>query len=229
MKTLEFLQKRPKLVFYTRFDYPAIMSNHPDTDMLPAFIEPITNTLGMGKAMRAINPKQRAFVRAFVLTGGTNATRACAMSGYGETEESRKSTAYRLTHDQKILAAIREAADSMIRASILVGANVLTEIAQTPHHKDRFKAAEALLNRGGLIVAAQHNVNLTVTEDTPNNQVIDRIKVLSAQLGIDPRVLLGRAVSSSGASTPGLPNPLVIDAEFEEVAVPTAEGLEDLL
>lgn len=145
------------------------------------------------------------------------------MSGYGETPDSRKSTAYRLTHDPKILAAIREAADSMIRASILVGAGVLVEIANTPHHKDRFKAAEALLNRGGLIVAAQHNVNLTVTEDTPNSQVIDRIKVLSAQLGIDPKVLLGRA------ATPGLPNPLVIDAEFEEVSEPTAAGLEDLL
>lgn len=197
------------------------MTEMTDTGQLPERIEPIVSTVGLGKAMRAINPKQRAFVRAFVLTGGSNATRACAMSGYGDTEGSRRATAWRLTHDPKILAAIKEAADSMLRANILIGSQVLVEIAQNPHHKDRFKAAQALLDRGGLIVAAQHNVNLNITEETPNSQIIDRIKVLSSQLGLDPSVLLGREASKS------LPPPS-IDAEFEEVEM-SAEGLEDLL
>lgn len=200
------------------------MENQDLYGQIPAAIEPITNTLGLGKAMKSINPKQRAFVRAFVLTGGSNGQRAAAMSGYGTTKESQAAGAYRLLHDRKILAAVKEAADGMLRANILIGSQVLVDIAQDVHHKDRFKAAQALLDRGGLIVATQANVNINITEDTPNDQLIDRIKMLAAKLDIDPKVLLGRA------ATPGLPNPLIVDAEFEEVyAEPSSAGLEDLL
>lgn len=201
------------------------MSSHEDTGHVPAHIEPITNTLGLGKAMRTINPKQRAFVRAFVLTGGSNATRAAIISGYGNTDDSSKAAAYRLVHDPKILAAIKEAADGMLRANILIGSAVLVEIANTPNHKDRFKAAQALLDRGGLIVATQHNANITITEDTPSAQVIDRIKYLADRLGLDPALLLGRDASKAAS----LPAPAdYADAEFEEVYTGST-GLEDLL
>lgn len=194
---------------------------------LPATIAPIQNTVGLGKAMKAINPQQRAFVQAYVLAG-SNGTRAAQISGYGAGNyDSARTAAYRLLHDQKILAAIKEHADGILRSSVLIGADVLVEIAQNVHHKDRFKAAQALLDRGGLIVATQSNISLQITEDTGPDQIIDRIKVLAGKLGLDPAVLLGRAAT---AHVPRLSSPDVVDAEFTEVIpAPSAAGLEDLL
>lgn len=195
---------------------------------LPALIAPITDPDGLGPRMRALLPKQRAFVRAMVMTGGGNHTRAATMAGYGGSNpESVRATAYRLAHSPMVLQAIREVADAEIRSNILVGTAVLVEIAQNPHHKDRLKAAQALLDRGGLIVAQQLNVN--ISDETSNGDVVDRIRILATQLGVDPSTLLGRAghgiVKNAALPAPAAP---AIDVEFEEVPSGSA-GLEDLL
>lgn len=188
------------------------MNQQRDLAHLPAVIEPIEDAEGLGPKMRALNPRQRAFVEAFVLTGGQNGKQAAAMSGFGGTEGSQRQAAHRLLHTQAILAAIKERADAQIRSNILVGTGVLVEIANDPTHKDRLKAATQLIDRGGLIIQQQLNVH--VTDETSNSDVIDRIRTMAGKLGIDPAVLLGRFVGSKTA----LPAPLkVVDAEFTPV------------
>lgn len=200
----------------------------PDTQA--AVYQPIEDTRGLSKEMRAILPKQRAFVISLIESGGQNASKAARLAGYGNTPTSSRVAAFRLMHDAKVLAAIKSEADRKIHASVLLGAQTLVEIASDPMHKDRLKAATQLLDRGGLLLATQHNVNVNVSTPEGDGQVVTQIRVLAGQLGLDPEVFLGRA----GKGLPALAPPPVeeaLDAGFEDAedTVPTSEGLEDLL
>lgn len=193
---------------------------------------PVHDTAGLGKAMRKILPQQRAFVMAYVETGGIDATAAARAAGYGGTPGAQRVAGYRLTHDEKVLAAIKEEADKVVRSGVLLGAKTLVEIAANPSHKDQLKAATELMNRSGLLLATQHNVNVNVNL-TDDREIAADITAMARKLGLDPRALLGQA------GLKYLPAPDTIDAEFEVVEEggeeteedPTmsAEGLEDLL
>lgn len=171
----------------------------------------------LGPAMRALPETQRRFVVAFLETGGTNATKAAALAGYGSSDASQRVAGHRLSHNPRVAAAIKEEADKRLRTGAILGASVLIEIAQNPTHKDRFKAAVELLNRGGLIVQTEHKV--TVVDERSDKEIEDRVVALAGKLGIDPKKLLGAAFSGREAD--------VIEAEYEEVG--TSDGLEDLL
>lgn len=175
---------------------------------------------GLGPAMRALTEKQRSFVYALVETGG-NAAQAAAAAGYGENShsEAARENAYRvrgyqLSHDVKVLAAIKEEAEKRLHSGALLAASALVEMVQDPLNKNRFKAAESLLNRAGLTVATEHKV---VVEHRGNSQEIGaRIRELVRELGADlPRL--------AGADTAS-----IIDAEYSDIT-PTEDGLEDLL
>jgi hypothetical protein len=188
---------------------------------VPAVYEPVTDTRGLGDAMLALNPQQRAFVLAYVETGGQDQTRAAHLAGYGGTDNSRRVQAHRLAHDDKVLRAIREVADKRVRSGALLGAEVVLEIAKDPTHKDRFKAAQSLMDRSGMLVPTKvehEHIHRTEADD----ERIARLIGVARQLGMDPRQLLG----SVGVT---------VDAEFKVVdttpAPPemSAAGLEDLL
>lgn len=220
------LDVSPSLAYTRNMAYPSL-------ELAP--IAPIYETKGLGRAMRKISPQQRAFVLAYVETGGRNGSAAARAAGYAPNHPgSQRVTAYRLLHDEKILAAIKEVADKTVRASIVIGTDALIEIASDPSHKDRLKAATELVNRGGLLVATQHNVNVNVTDNRTPEEMLVRIQTLAKALNLNPDALLGAA---SGRAR--LPAPEdVVDAEFEEVSVDTdfdpseddgTDGLEDLL
>lgn len=184
---------------------------------LPTIYQPIADDPSHGPAMRAILPKQRAFVLALLDIGGQDNSKAAGLAGYGGTPGSTRVQAHRLAHDPAILEAIKEEANKRLHSGAILGASVLLEIAKDPLHKDRLKAANALLDRGGLMVATQHKV--TVEHTAKDADVIQQIKAFAVELGIDPIKLLG----SAG---------VVIDAEFTpvETAVETDEwsvGPED--
>lgn len=184
--------------------------------------EPVTDTRKLGKCMVALEPKQRAFVLAYVDTGGKDATKAARMAGYGgENPQSARVTAHRLVHDGRVLEAIREYADARIRSQAVVGIQTIIDIANDPTHKDQFKAAVEIANRSGMLVASKvEHEHVHRPED--DAEKVKRIVQLAKGLGLDPRALLG----SAG---------VVVDAEFEvvsNVALPapeSADGLEDLL
>lgn len=176
----------------------------------------------LGPAMRALNPQQRVFVYGLVELGG-NATGAAAAAGYGQdspTLEQRRNAqrvrGYQLSHDPKVLAAIKEEAEKRLNSGALIAASALLEMVTDPLSKFRYKAAVELLNRSGLIVETQHRV--TVEHTGSDKEMIDRIKQLAGGLGIDPVRLLG----SAG---------VIIDADFTEVtpAQTSTAGLEDIL
>lgn len=179
----------------------------------------------MGPALAKLLPQQRAFVRALIATGGGDNTKAARLAGYGGTNpQSAHVQASRLAHNPKVVEAIREEAERTIRASVALGAGVLVEIAKDAMHKDRFKAANALLDRGGMLLVQKSEV--LHHHLTDEKSVTERITVLAERLGLDPVLLLGNVGSPVGRLA-SLSGP-VVDAEFTEVST-GAEGLEDLL
>jgi len=171
-----------------------------------------------GPAMERLTKKQQKYVMCLAETGGHNHARAARSAGYTGTDQTIRTTAYRLAHDPRILEALKEIADRRIRSGALLGASVLMEIAGDTMHKHRFHAAKELLDRSGLMVVTEHKV--TVQNSSDEKAIIDRIASMAAQLGIDHKALLGN----------------IVEAEFEEVkpkelAAPfdPAAGLEDLL
>lgn len=172
----------------------------------------------LGPAMRALNERQRQFVLALLEQGTTNYTRAAAAAGYGNNPESLKVQAHRLAHDPRILGAIQEEAKARITAGVVMAASQLVQIAEndmTPT-RDRLRALEMIMNRGGL--HAMSESRQTIVHEADEAGAIARIRTLAATLGLDAKTLLG----SAG----------VVDAEFVEVTKPPGEnttGLEDML
>lgn len=186
--------------------------------------DPIPDSPDLGKAMAAIQPQQRAFVLAYVENASGNASHAARAAGYGSTsatEEQAKTAAkvagWRLVHDAKVLAAIRELAQARLEANAFRAANVLVEIAEDPTHKDRLKAAEMLMNRAGMIVVNESKVVHEHRVET-RSTILERIEQIAKRNGLNAADLIQRQA---------LPAP-VEDATFEDVT-PTTDGLEDLL
>lgn len=177
-----------------------------NTELLPDITSEHTGT-ALGPAMRDLTDKQRRFVIAMCETGGANYAKSARMAGYQGNDNVMRVQGHRLAHDEKILRALREEADRRVRSGALLGASVLIEIANDPLHKDRFKAADRLLERAGLLVV---QTNKTIHEHTVNDEDV-KLKIMAAckELGLDPRKFLGDAVPGA------LPAP--IDAEFTVV------------
>lgn len=171
-------------------------------------------TENLGDAMLAISPNQRRFVVALLETGGTDETLAARMAGYGGTDNATRVAAYRLAHNPKVQAAIREEADRRLRAGAVLGASAIREIAGDKFHKDRFKAAVELLNRSGLIVETQQRLVIERQDNRSTEQIkADIVKKLAA-------LFKGKDIPAE------LLPPM--DVEFEEVTN-GSEGLEDIL
>lgn len=175
-----------------------------------------------GPAMGELTPLQRRFVIAMCETGGGNASLAYRMAGPTTVNENTiKVAAHHLLHQDKVLKAIREEADRRVRSGALLGASALQEIAMDSTHKDRFKAASALLDRSGLGLIQRTEVTHVHKND---EEAIDRIRTLAKVLGVDAQKLLGHAGVKTSAPAREAP----IDAEFEVVTSST-DGLEDLI
>lgn len=189
--------------------------------------EPIPDSPELGKAMAAIEPKQRAFVMAYVENATGNAAQAARAAGYGstsETEEQARTAAkvagWRLIHDQKVLAAVRELAQAHMEANAFKAASVLVEIAEDPTHKDRLKAAELLMNRAGMLVVAESKV-VHEHRIEKRDTILERIQQIASKNGLNMEAILAARGQAA------LPAP-VQDATFEDIT-PSSDGLEDLL
>lgn len=179
----------------------------------------MANKRTFGPAMQQLSERERNFVIALCETGGYDHTKAAVAAGYGENRrDSAKQAAWRLSHRPKVQAAIAEEAQKRLNAASILAATVMVDIANDVNHKDRFKAADRLLERGGLLVATKHEID--VKDDRTIAQLENFIVQKANELGLDPKKLLG----SKRVTTVGD----VLDAEYEELDG-TDEGLEDLL
>lgn len=184
----------------------------------------VPETSELGPAMQALQPRQRAFVYALVECGG-NYSEAAAAAGYGsESKDAATKSAtcrvagHRLAHHPAVLAAIKEEGERRLQSGVLIAASELVKMAQDPFSKHQYKAAVALLDRGGLPIIHRQEIDVRHTKSDKDirNEIIEFCKVLN----LDPQRLLGQAVTDA-EFTP------VISAEDAEIE--STLGLEDVL
>ncbi len=156
--------------------------------------------------MGSLSARKREFVIA-MLQAGVN-PKACAQAaakcGYAAYY------GYELMRDEGILAALREESTKRLAGAALVGVNVLLDIAQSPTHKDQFRAAKELAGINGF-TAEQRIVVEHISEDSKAQ--IRQIRDMATQLGLDPKQL----IASAG----------IIDAEFTEVIPAKVAEVDD--
>lgn len=114
---------------------------------------------------------------------------------------------YRLLRDDRVLTAIREEATKELAAGVLIGVKALIKIAGDKNHRDQFKAAKELTGMNGF-TTEQRIVVEHVSHDTKT--MIEEIRRMAADVGLDPRLLIERAG--------------IVEAEFTEVEDGDAAG-----
>lgn len=170
---------------------------------VPTRIEPDGK---LGPAMRALNDRQRAFVRALFDQGWKiSYTRAAKAAGYadGGSLGGLRVQAHRLAHDEAVVAAVQEEGRRRLELGTIAAAGrVLAEVG----NKDAniaLKAAGMLMDRGGLHAMSEHR-SVVEHRSSDDAEVLKRVVAKARQLGLDPQALLGR-------------QGIVVDADFEMI------------
>jgi hypothetical protein len=156
-----------------------------------------------GPAMKALpTDRHRAFVRALytVRPGHGARVKAAKLAGFGtpqSTPQTMATIASRLSHDDRVLAAIAEEDQKYIRSSAPRAIGALSRLIENPGHKDHARGIAMVLDRT-MPLETVHNVK--VEHDTTLNfketaQIMERIAELAAKYSVN------------------LPTPVTIDNE----------------
>lgn len=146
----------------------------------------------LGPAMRALTDRQRVFVVALLNMGSKlDQSRAAKMAGYLGNQAVLKVSGHRLAHSPKVQAAILEEAKKRMQLGTAAATALMIETIgdKTVAHKDRLRAAEGVLDRGGIHHMTEHRIEVN-HNDTRTEKIL-RVVQLARQLGKDPRELLG--------------------------------------
>ena len=160
--------------------------------------------------MKALPDTQQVFVMACINMGvGLNYTEAARIAGYANTP-TIKVTAHKLAHDEKIQAAIQEQNRRTLRVGTLEAVAYLLETVRNTkaETKDRLKAAQMVLDRGGLHALSEHQVTVNHNHMSVEEKA-KRVRDWAVKQGIDPDKLLGSLINDG--------DKLVQDVEFEMV------------
>jgi phage terminase small subunit len=138
----------------------------------------------MGVAMRALpNDKWRNFVRHYVLDYEHGAPgRAYIAAGYNPSPKNAHVDAWKLLQDERIIAAIAEEAKKVLRAAHPAAVKVIHEIMADKDHKDRLKAATALLERADPATTS-HHIDVVHKTIDPNQEALENLAALR-KLGV---------------------------------------------
>ena len=160
-----------------------------------------------GKAILALMPQQRRFVKALLSQGANKhavrkaATEAGYNPGYG----------FELMRQDSIMAAIREEATKRLAGAALLGVTVMLDIAMDPTHKDQFRAAKELMGINGFTAEQR----IVVEHISPQGrEIIQQVRAMAEQLGLDPRLL----IEQTG---------VIIDADFEVMSPDARAEVDD--
>lgn len=157
-----------------------------------------------GPKMRSLTERQRTFVMVLVEFPALTGAEAARQAGYSDSSDGAKVRACNLLQDRKIVDAIQEQAGKRLWATSLKAAARMDQLIDSDDEAVALKAAAAVLDRSGLAPLQQISINQTVTDRTGMG-MLERIKALAAQHGLDPAKLLGVNTAP------------VVDAEFSEV------------
>jgi hypothetical protein len=160
-----------------------------------------------GPKMKALpTDRHRAFVRALytVRPGWGARVKAAKLAGFGtptSTPQSMATIASRLSHDERVLEAIREEDEKHIRSGAPLAIAALSRLIETPSAKDHVRGIALVLDRTH---PAESVVNVKL-DATPalkaTAEVLERIAVLAARAGIDVSKMPPMIDVSAGAKS----------------------------
>jgi hypothetical protein len=172
-----------------------------------------------------LTEKMRSFAEHYVQMGGQNATEAARRAGYAASGAQAVSS--RMLRDPRILDYLKWLAETRMRAGVIKSVQVLEKIRDddTVAPDVRRKAAESLLDRGGLLLTKLHEHRVEITE-TRDGQIAEILRLCRTQ-NIDPAALglqgLVAFVGREKAERLAAPRN-AIDAEFSEDVEPEPEA-----
>jgi phage terminase small subunit len=138
----------------------------------------------LGPAMRELNERQRAFVRAYVVhpPGLGALVNSYVAAGYG-TPESNRSTlaknAHHLSCDEKVIAAIAEESKKLLKVAHPQAVNALLSLIGNPDHKDHARALAMLLDRADPLQTS-HNISVTHKVVSADEEAIEELRAARA-------------------------------------------------
>ena len=166
-----------------------------------AVIEPV-DAIDGPKMCALPTDRHRAFVRALyqVKPGHGSASKAARLAQFGTPNspaQSIASIASRLMHDERVLEAIHEMDQKMIRGVAPRAIGALSRLVEDPKHRDHARGIAMVLDRvhpteTQHTVKVQHDVTPGLKETA---EVMERIAALAQKFGVS------------------LPAPLIIDNE----------------
>lgn len=151
---------------------------------------------------------EAAFVGAFVETRGRNATQAVIAAGYSPTGAAVQ--AHKLLKRPRVLAAIREAAERLLKGGVVLAVNVLLDLAQnSTSDAVRRQAAKDLLEHAGMAAITRSEHVVRVTDQRTDKELREHVARLARELGLEGKVIDGTLADS-------LPALAAIDVEPNE-------------
>lgn len=133
----------------------------------------------LGPAMKALNERQRAFVRFFVTEkpGYAALTRAYRKAGYGKNSKAAtlSKDAHHMSRDERIIAAIAEESRKVIRVAHPEAAAALLNMIRDPAHRDHARAVMGLLDRVDP-VQTKHSIDVTHRTIDPDQEALEEMR-----------------------------------------------------
>lgn len=135
----------------------------------------------LGPAMKILNDKQRAFVRALVTgkPGYGSLTRAYRKSGYGKNSKpaTQSKEAHHLSRDDRIIAAIAEETRKVIRVGHPEAVAALFNMIRDPEHRDHARAVAMVIDRCDPAVT-KHSVDVVHRHEDPDREALEELRAL---------------------------------------------------
>ena len=133
----------------------------------------------LGPAMKALNEQQQEFVYLYVSAPPLRGRKveAYRQAGYGEgsTPANQAKGAWRLSHDERVAAAIHEETRKIIRAAYPDAAHAWINLLHSPDHRDHGRAVMAGLDRT-LPVETKHNIEVVHTTQDLDTEGVELLR-----------------------------------------------------
>jgi phage terminase small subunit len=136
----------------------------------------------LGPAMKALpNDQWREFVYQYVIqpAGHGALVAAARAAGYGQNSSPANlaKIAWRMSRDERMIAAIAEESQKIIRVAGPEAANALLSLVRDPTHREHGRAVALVLERTDP-VTTRHDVNVTHKIIYPDTEAIEELRAL---------------------------------------------------
>lgn len=147
----------------------------------------------LGPAMRALpNEAWRTFCHELVTGPGGHGKYAAAARAAGLGKDSTPANlaklAWKIAHDDRMIAAIAEEARKHLRGAHPEAVNALHKMIRDPAHRDHGRAVLALLDRVDPVVSKQ-NIEVTHRVVNPDEEALEELRALR-QLGVSREMMV---------------------------------------